>query len=176
MGKTAAEVMAELEKNKEYQAKKKARDEHFSKLEKMLSDDEKQLVEELNQAGFSVTSVWDFVNSENNYMSAEPILLKHLTIKHHPRTLAGLARSLAVPEFSGNNELWEVLTDLYKKTPSDTEINIPENRGTQEALAVALDCLATKSRVDSLKELVTVVPHGDGVHWLQDRLKEYSDS
>ena len=173
MGKTAAELMAELAKNKEHQAQKKEQEQHFTNLDKMYANDEKQLVWELNQAGFSVTSVWDFVNSKNNYMGAESILIKHLRSKHHPKILAGLARSLAVPEFSGNNELWEVLADLYKQTPSDSKINIPENRGAQEAIAVALECLATASREESLKELVTAVPNGDGVQWLQDKLKEY---
>ncbi len=76
MSKTAAELMAELAKNSEYQAKKKAQDEHFASLEKIYANDERLLVEELNHAGFLVDSVWDFVNARNDYLGAEPILAK----------------------------------------------------------------------------------------------------
>lgn len=174
MGKTAAELMAELAKNKEFQAKKIARDKHFADLEKRYADDEKTLVEELNQAGFSVSSVWDFVNSKNDYLGAEPILVNHLKIHHHPKILAGIARSLAVTEFSGNDELWSLLIELYEKTSSDSDIDVPEERGSQEAIAVALECLATSQRVDSLKKLIASTPNGDGIQWLQEKLEELS--
>lgn len=174
MGKTAAELMAELANSQEYQTKKNARDEHFSRLEKMYGEDEKQLVEELKQSGFQVRSVWDLVNSKNDYLGAEPILLKHLKSKHHPRILAGIARSLAVPEFSCNDELWEFLVKLYGETSSDTDIAVSEQRGAQEAIAIALETLATAPRLDSLKKLVVKVPNGDGVHWLQHRMTELS--
>jgi hypothetical protein len=171
MSKTAAELMAELAKNKEYLARKKAQDEHFAKLEKLYDDDERDLVRELNQAGYPVNSIWDFVNSNNYYLSAVPILMKHLRIKHHPKTLAGLARSLAIMELSSNSELWTLLVDLYDQTPSDSEISIPEERGAQQALAVALECLAVDSRKGSLKKLIDRNPNGDGLVWLQNRLR-----
>lgn len=174
MGKTAAELTAELAKNKEFQAAKSARDERFADLGRNYADDEKSLVEELNQAGFFVVSVWDFVNSKNDYLKAEPILVNHLKVRHHPKILAGIARSLAVVEFSGNDELWSLLVELYEKTPSDSDIDIPENRGSQEAIAVALECLATLKRVGSLKKLVANKPSGDGIQWLREKLKELS--
>ncbi|NOU23507.1 MAG: hypothetical protein HOO93_17305 [Methyloglobulus sp.] len=172
MGKTAAELMAELANDGEYQAKKKAKDDYFSNLERIYADDEGGLVEELNQAGFLVTSVWDFVNSKNYYSDAVPILIKHLKTKHHPKILAGLARSLAVTQFSNNDDLWNLLVDLYEKTLSDSEINNPVERGLQEAIAVALECLAIESRIDSLKKLVATVPNGDGIHWLKNKLNK----
>lgn len=172
MGKTAAELMSELAKDKEYQAKKNISDAEFNSLKKMYASDEKLLVDELNKAGFLVGSIWDFVNSNNDYLGAESILIQHLKVEHHPKILAGLARSLAVPEFSDNDELWGLLSNLYSKTPSDSEISSPEKRGAQEAIAVALECLATKLRVESLREVIETVPHGDGVHWLKEKLKK----
>ena len=170
MGKTAAELMSELAKNKEFRAKKSASDERFADLAKKYAADEKLLVSELNQAGFSVSSIWDFVNSKNDYLMAEPILVNHLKVHHHPKILAGIARSLAVVEFSENDELWSLLVELYEKTPSDSDIGIPEERGSQEAIAVALDCLATPKRAASLKKLVANKPRGDGINWLQEKL------
>jgi len=170
MGKTAAELMAELEKDEKYQAKKLVRDAHFSKLQEMYKQNQKQLIRELNSAGFKVNSVWDFVNSKNNYMEAESILVRHLKQKYHPRILSGIARSLAVPEFSDNNELWERLTELYSETPSDKETDIPEERGTQEAIAVAIEVLATDDRKEDLKKLIEQNPNGDCIDWLKDKL------
>jgi len=172
MGKTAAELMAELAEDKEFQAKKKARDAYFLNLEKKYSEDEKLLVKSLNEKGFAVSSVWDLVNSKNDYFEAQPILISHLKTQHHPKTLAGIARSLAVPEFSGNDELWNLLSELYEKTPPNSEIEVPEERGMQEAIAVALECLTTPSRTSKLEKLIAMTPNGDGIHWLKERLKD----
>jgi len=172
MGKTAAELMAELAKNKEYLAKKSARDEEVENFERICASDEKQLVSELNESGFSVKSVWDFVNSKHDYLDAVAVLLKHLQIEHHPKILAGIARSLAIPALSINEQLWQVLVELYGKTPSDSAIDKPQERGAQEAIAVALETLATSSRSKSLEEVVKNNPHGDGVQWLHDKLEE----
>ena len=172
MGKTAAELMAKLANNKKYLDKKKVQDEKISSLEKVCAEDERELVVALNKSGYPVESVWDFVNSDNDYLDAAPILISHLKIKHHPKILAGLARSLAVSELSNNGELWELLLNLYDQTLSNSEISTPEERGAQEAIAVALECLAIASRADGLKKLISRNPKGDGVHWLQGKLKE----
>ncbi len=174
MAKTAAELISELKKSEVYQAKKQAQGRQFSNLEEMYAIDQKQLVKELNQAGFPVRSVWDFVNAENDYAGAVPILIKHLKIKHHFKILAGIARSLAIAELSNNDELWNLLVDLYSKTPSNAAIKIAEERGAQEAIAVALESLAIESRVDSLKKLIDKNPEGDGIDWLQDKLKTFN--
>jgi hypothetical protein len=172
MKKTAAEIAAELAKDKVFQAAKEIRDEKFLRLKNLYAADEKELVDELTRAGFSVKSVWDFVNTKSNYLGAAPILIKHLEIKHHPKILAGIARSLAMRELSNNDKLWALLTDLYKRTDSDSKIDIPEERGAQQAIAVALESLAIKSRAESLKKLIQETPNGDGIHWLQNRLQK----
>jgi hypothetical protein len=174
MGKTAAEFLAELAKNKEYQSMKNAKDAHFSALEKSYAEDELALVKELNNAGFEVQSVWDLANSKNDYLLAEPILVSHLKANHHPKTLSGIARALAVPEFARNSELWCLLVKLYESVKSDADISIPEQRGAQTAIAIALECLATDTRVDSLRKLIAANPNGDGIDWLRRRLKALS--
>lgn len=172
MGKTAAELMAELASNKKYLDKKKEQDEKIASLESVCAEDESELVSELNSAGYRVKSVWDFVNSDNDYLGAVPILISHLKVEHHPKILAGLVRSLAVSDLSNDEELWKLLLKLYDQTLSNSEISVPEERGAQEAVAVALECLAIAPRADSLKDLISRNPKGDGVHWLQGKLKE----
>lgn len=172
MSKTAAELLAELAKNSTYQAKRKSQEKHLADLKMKYALDEKPLVDELNQSGFSVESVWDFVNSKNDYTEAESILVKHLNRQYHPKIVAGIARALAVPEFSTNDKLWESLISLYKTTKPNAEICTPEERGAQEALAVALARLATKARVDSIEDLVINISNGDGIDFLKLKLDE----
>ncbi len=174
MSKTAAELMAELAKNSKYKSIRKDQDKHFSNLNEIYSNDEKQLVSELNNAGVLVSSVWDLVNSKNEYLSAEAILLSHLNREHHPKIIAGIARALAFPEFAKNDELWESLVNLYRKTQSDAVISTPEHRGAQQAIAIALECLATESRVESLAKLVAAEPNADGIQWLQSKLSKFN--
>ena len=174
MARSIVEKMQELENDKEYLALKEAQDKEFKRLEEMFARDEVDLVEELNEAGFRVNSVWDFVNSDNNYKDAEPILCKHLEAKHHPRILAGIARALAVPEFAYDERLWTILTKMYANTLPDSEIEVPEERGLQEGVAVALSVLTTPSRLDALKNLLNESPGGDGTVFFKERIAELS--
>lgn len=173
MAKTAAELMAELAKNKQFQSDQKAREEKTRSRERLYRTDEKGLVEELNAAGFEVRSVWDFVNSDNDYIAAVPILSKHLKVEHHPKVLAGIARSLAIQELAGDDEIWSSLVKLYTDTLPDQEIETPEERGVQQAVAVALEALATEEKVGALESIILGMPHADGIEWLQSRLVEF---
>ncbi|WHI48953.1 hypothetical protein [Microbulbifer sp. VAAF005] len=172
MGKTAAELMAELAKNKEYFDKKDVQDKRVQDLEDICKSDEQELVRELNRAGFTVNSVWDLINTKDDYLDAIPILLKHLKVRHHPKILAGIARSLAIPTLSEDDKLWQTLAELYKVTPSDNEIDRPEERGAQQAIAIALEALSVSQRTKSLEDVINNTPQGDGIQWLRDKLNE----
>jgi len=176
MGKTAAELITELANNKQFQKDKAVRDKKHDKFAQACQSDEAGLVRELYQAGFKVNSVWDFVNSSNDYIHAVPILIKHLGIKHHPKIIAGIARSLALPELAENDQLWFTLIDLYKYTLPDYEIESPEYRGLQEAIAIALETLATEQRLHSLEAIIRDNANGDGIDWLVDRALQLKKS
>lgn len=172
MAKIAAELMAELANDKQHQANKAEKEKNTDDLKMICEQDEKELVRDINSCGFSVKSIWDFVNSKNDYLEAVPVLEKHLKVQHHPKILAGLARSLAISSLSGNDELWSTLADLYRVTSPDNEIDLPENRGTQQAIAVAIEELANSSRIDSLRAIIQGNPNADGIDWLKDKLKK----
>jgi len=184
MGKTAAEFMAELAKDKKYQKAQREEEKKLKKLEKLYDKDEKELVKELHKAGFKVKSVYDFINvgskyeflnAENQYFeysAALPILIKHLKTKHHPKIVTGIARALADKQFIHSQELWDTLLELYKHTPSDKQIDIPEERGAQESIAVALRTLATEERLGDLKDIVDKMPNADARDWLEELLGE----
>lgn len=172
MAKTAAEFMAELAKNKNYQEKQASKQKALEARQRLYQEDQKGLLYELSALGFELTSVWDFVNSENNYWDAIPTLIKHLSIEHHPKVLSGILRSLAIEALSNDQALWDRVVEIYKTTRSDDEIAVPEERGLQESAAAALEVLASKERVSSLESVIESNPNGDGVVWLKSRLRD----
>lgn len=174
MAKTAVEFMAELASNKEYQTKKAKREVEREKLRDLYQQDQKALVKEINNCGFTFQSVWDFVNSKNDYFGAIPVLIEHLKIKHHPKILAGIAHSLAIKSLANNNELWLTLVKLYDTTLPKREISKAEDRGAQETIAVAIEQLANESRINDLKQIIEKNPNGDGIHWLKSSLDALS--
>jgi len=173
MIKTAAELMAELAKNKGFQENQASSNEILEARRRLYQEDQKGLLNELSTLGFELSSIWDFVNSENSYWEAIPTLIKHLSIEHHPRVLSGILRSLAIKELSNNQALWDRVVEIYKTTRSDDEIAIPEERGLQESAAAALEVLASKERISSLENVIENHPNGDGVAWLKNRLKDF---
>jgi len=166
MAKTAAELMAELNNDPEYQKRIKEEDEARAEYWRTHGLDRIELLSDLKEAGFELESVWDFVNRKNDYAEAIPVLIKHLKIKHHPRVLEGVVRSLAIRDLSSDTELWDTLVELYESTPSDESITEPCERGLQQGVAVALDVLATEDRIGDLEMLVQKYPKGDAMQFL----------
>jgi hypothetical protein len=171
MKQSAEEFLAELAKDKDFLEMQAAKQKAFEALERLCQEDEKELLNELSTLGFNVSSVWDFVNRKNDYWAAIPTLIKHLSIKHHPRVLSGILRSLAIKKLSGDPILWDKVAEIYLKTKSDDEISVPEERGLQEAALVALETLATKERISSLESIIKSRPTGDGIYYLKKSLK-----
>lgn len=161
MAKTAAELMAELLKDKDFQLKKQEKEEKLAQLEKELEKDEKSIVEDLKKVGVTVGSVWDLVNTDKSYTNAIPVLLNHLEFQHHPRTLAGIARALAIPETNNVEASWTKLLELYLEETPDEEIVKPELRGFKEGLAVALSFLVNENRLDEYMNILKDIRHGE---------------
>ena len=170
-GITAEEAQKELQNDPEYLAMRAERDREFEKIEAMLTEDEESLVEELREIGCEIESVWDFVNSPNYYLDATKILKHHLVTGHHPRTVQGIARALAIPELASDEELWECLIDLYRHSKSDAEIEVPLERNMQESLAIPIEVLALPHRVPELRKLIKDMPESDGVYYFKQGIK-----
>ncbi len=172
MAKTAAELMAELSHDKSFDNIKQKKAEKIKSLENFFALDEKSIITELLGIGFEVKSVWDFVNSPNNYDEAIPVLIRHLDIYHHPRVLSGILRALAIPELSNNELLWRKVVEIFCSSKSDVEIEIPEERGLQEAAAIAIEALSISSRKKELKILISEKSKSDGAIYLKEKLKK----
>lgn len=80
------------------------KDEELSEKEQLLKADERELVQEINDLGLRVESVYDLVNNSSHevlknkftgpYPEAYTILVKHLDKEHHPRIKEGIIRAL----------------------------------------------------------------------------------
>jgi len=96
--KTAAELLAELQADPDFNNRKKARDAAFLQREREHALAEAPIVEELRSVGVSVNSIWELVNSLNAYPQSLPILLKHLQGNYPDAVRDGIARAMAVPD------------------------------------------------------------------------------
>lgn len=170
-GITAAELMAQLEKNEDYQAMKKNKEEELEKIYKPVFESEKPLVKKLNDLGYAVKSVWDFVNTTESYERAIPLLIESLKEDYHLRIKAGIARSLIV--YEAKDVAWDTLIDQFKKAKPKEEIKNKEERGYKSALALALSEFMDESRIDQILELVLDQSHGSGRWFLVDKLKSF---
>ena len=108
---TAAELMAQLNADPDFVARRARREEELQKRVAEYRVAEAPLVADLRAAGYQVQSAWDLVNTPGSYPTAVPILLAHLPRPYPPAVREGIARALAVREASCG---WEVLTRLYR--------------------------------------------------------------
>jgi hypothetical protein len=144
----AAELMAQLNADPDYVARKKAQDEEFQRREKEYARAQAPLVQELRAAGVHVSSVWDLVNTKDAYPQLLPILVHHLQFAYPDAIREGIARALAVPEAKF---AWPLLLGLYRR---ETE------KRTKSGLAVALANIADDQVIEELIALAKDSQHG----------------
>lgn len=154
---TAAELMAQLAQDEDYQRKTNAAEAERQVRAEQLRRAEQPIVEDLRKAGVDVNSVWDFVNTSEPYPDALPVLLRHLEVGGYPdRVMESLGRALAVRPAAF---AWETLRRCYLTA---------EGPGEMEGLAVALAASATSEHVDGLIDLLDQESRGDTrVHLLR---------
>ena len=143
-----------------------------------LRDEQKPILAELQNKGWNVNSVWDFVNTSDRYESAVPILLKHLRLPYSDRTREGIARALAVPDAQ---YAWATLVDEYRKAPTGKGIVAPGDTqelplGAKNGLAVAVAAAATEAAMEELIILAKDASLGESRLLLLGRIKRSKSS
>jgi HEAT repeat protein len=147
--RTAAELMAELEKDPTYREMWRRREEERRRQEEDHARAEVPILQELREAGVSVGSVWDFVNAASADMRSLPILLDHLQRPYPEAVREGIARAMAVP---AAKFAWPVLVKLYGQESEER---------VKDALAVALSNIADDEVLDDLIGLARDPRHGE---------------
>ena len=160
---TAAELMAKLNADPEFVAKRAREEEERLKREAEYRRAESPLVDELRAAGFQVQSAWDLVNSPGSYPKAVPILLAHLPRPYPAAVREGIARALAVREASCG---WEVLTRLYR---DEHEVR------AKDGLAVAIAAAANDELIGDVIALAQDTSQGPSRLLLLGALERSAD-
>ena len=145
---TAAELMARLEADPAWVAKRDAREAERKRQEALLAAAEVPLLEELRSAGYGVDSVWSLVNSSESYPEALPVLLRHLGFAYPDRVREGIARALAVP---GSVVLLDVLVAKFVSELSEE---------VKDGLACAIAAAADAEHMDEVIDLIVDPSHG----------------
>jgi hypothetical protein len=138
--KTGAELMAELESNPTFLARRAEREEALRRKREEMRQAQAPLLQALTEVGHEVKSVWD-LPSTRHYPEAVPVLLEHLRRPYPDAIRDGIARALAVPEARPE---WKVLTELYREE---------HGRRTKDGLAVAIAEIATDDVIRDVIDL-----------------------
>ena len=138
---TAAELMARLNADPEFVAKRASEEAERAKRDAEYTQAEAPLVEELRAAGRQVNSAWDLVNTPGTYPEVIPILLAHVSRPYPAAVREGIARALAVRESSCG---WGLLSQLYRQESVER---------VKDGLAVALAAASNDELLGELIEL-----------------------
>jgi hypothetical protein len=121
-------------------------------LEEASKFEQGELLQELRNIGVNISSVWDLVNTRDNYVQAIPILYKHLKQDYNAKIKEGIARALTVKEAKGI--ACKSIIDEYNKTPKD-EHNLRWVYGN------AISIIITEDYLDDVIDIVKDDTNGD---------------
>lgn len=151
---SAAEFLAQLENDPEYQKMKREKEKVWAEQRRILDEDQKELVSECQAVGYPIKSVWDFVNSEDSYLAALPILVEHLGKDHHKRVRQGIVRALLTPEASGVVSAEPIIKQFCDEVDSESEL--------KWLLGSAIANTATLADAMTICDLMEDENHGKG--------------
>jgi HEAT repeat protein len=114
--KTAAEILAELNKNNSYSQKIKKNENERELQLKLIKEDEKKISASLSEMDIYIESIYDLVNTNEPYPEAIPILVNFLNSDElsSNRIIEGIIRALGVKEAIGIAN--KPLLRLYNRT------------------------------------------------------------
>jgi hypothetical protein len=163
---TAAELIARLDADPDYVARKKERDDAIEHKAQEYARAEAPLVQELRAAGAQVSSVWDLVNAKTRYPQLVSILFAHLDRPYPDKVREGIARALAVPE---SRSRWDQLVTRYLAEADTTAT------GVKWALHSAIAAAADGTVLDTLIRLACDRRHGRNRALFIDALARIDD-
>jgi hypothetical protein len=154
--KTAAQFLEELRRNPEFAAGEKLRERQNREREQALQKEQMPLLSDLKNLGIEIETVWDLVNTSENYSVAIPVLVQHLSGPYSAGVREGIIRALTV-DYAGSNVL-RALVDEFKKQNDDSETSL------KWVLGNAIATVAKPSDANTLISLAVDRSHGK-VRW-----------
>lgn len=135
---SATDLMAELEADPDFVARREAADAERAERERLLGIAEQPIVEDLRGLGLDLDSVWDLYKIPDSRPHAIPILLKHLNLDYPGRVLFGIGQGL---NHESARAWWSDLRQMMLTTERDE---------VRDRLAVALANCATRDHYEDL--------------------------
>ncbi len=151
---SAADLLARLHAKPEYVVMQEKQRTELQDRSERYHQEQLPLLDELRAAGFHIHSVWDLVNTSDNYDAAIPILLKHLKLPYSGVIRGGIARALAVP---AARSAWDELLHEYIREPA---VGPGHGLEPKDGLAVALSALVTDDTMEQLAVVAQNRVHG----------------
>lgn len=119
---TASELMAQLEADPEWVARRDAKEREREAHRQVCAADESDLVQEIRASGYEIDSVRDLVNNTphpilkrrflGSYPRAYPVLVRHLFVAHTTEIREGIIRSLTVKD--GGEDVEAALLECFQ--------------------------------------------------------------
>lgn len=164
---TAAEAMAELAADEEYQARLRARNRAIDERVARDRAEAAPLLHDLRELGIDVESPWDLANRPNDYQHAYPVLVTHFQRPYSERNLEGITRALTVPD--ARKIAWSVLRDAFIAN-TDTSTS-----GLKFALGNALGEIMDEGVLSDVFAMVVDVRHGENRSPMVEGLGHHND-
>lgn len=167
---TAAELMAELANDSEYQRKIQEKENARAAEEAKLREEEKGLVQALQNSGVEIVlssipgqeytgpprSISDLVNTQSSYANAIPVLVDHLQMDYSRSIKSAIARALGTPDSKGHAQVLIRIFENEKDSESEFKWLI----------GAAIAESATEGDADKIIELANDPNHGRGREFL----------
>ncbi len=162
---TASDLMASLRNNSDYLIQQDRNEAKRRELEKRIQAEQKELIRDMAEKGFVISSVWDLVNSGNTYEKGIPILVKHLAMPYSSKVKEGIVRALAVKEAKGKANM--SLIHLYHNLPK-SEYSL------RWAIGNTISVLVTKNDIESILTIVSNRDNGSSRQMFIKALTKFS--
>ena len=167
---TAADLMAELANDPEYQRKIETQEKARAAEEAKLREEEKGLVQALQTSGVEIVldsipgqeytgpprSISDLVNTKSSYANAIPVLVEHLQLNYSPSIRKAIAGALATPDSKGNSQVLMRVFESERDTDSEFKWLV----------GAAISESAVESDAEKIIELANDECHGRGREFL----------
>jgi hypothetical protein len=157
MAKSADEVMAQLEADPEYQARRAALDAEHERLVARIREESRPVARDLAQVGFDVEFVADLYEGAQNYTAAVPVLLRWLPRLESQEVKEELVRALSIQyarPVAGPPLVDELRKLLQIRGPGAENPSQTASSDMPWVIANALDVVADDSVLDDLLDLV----------------------
>ena len=119
-----------------------------------LESEDQQVCQALAMIGIEVQSIYDLVNTKDDYAQAVPILLEWLSKAQHDRIKEGVARALTFKK--AGTKAARTLVDEFERYDADT----PSKEGTKWAISNAISEAADSTMTGDLSRLLLEKKHG----------------